>query len=84
MHKILFYNPSKVFKSRLINGRDNPSITCLEYIGIYLMKRLATIQKAIHKLDVQLTPTTIKFVEEFKTETRHYRTIYAWNGKYHV
>ncbi|GKA70440.1 mutator type transposase, partial [Tanacetum coccineum] len=38
-------NICKVFNRQLLDGKDQPIITCLEYIIEYLMKRIVVVQK---------------------------------------
>ncbi|GJY14851.1 hypothetical protein Tco_0385273 [Tanacetum coccineum] len=45
---------------QLLDGRDKPIITCLEYIREYLMKRIVNVQKVQDKCDGPLTPSTAK------------------------
>ncbi|CAI9302713.1 unnamed protein product [Lactuca saligna] len=43
---MLLNNICEVFNSKLIEGRDKPLITCLEYIREYMMKRICLNDKA--------------------------------------
>nr|KAJ0201722.1 hypothetical protein LSAT_V11C600325100 [Lactuca sativa] len=45
----LLNNMCEVFNSKLEHGRDKPTITYLEYIRVYLMKRHCIVQKEIDK-----------------------------------
>ncbi|GKA04406.1 hypothetical protein Tco_0677187 [Tanacetum coccineum] len=47
---ILLNNMCKVLNGQLVDGRDKPIITCLEYIREYLMKRIVNVQKVQDKL----------------------------------
>nr|KAJ0208196.1 hypothetical protein LSAT_V11C500275290 [Lactuca sativa] len=42
---MLLNNLCEVFNSKLIDGRDKPLITCLEYIREYMMKRICNVTK---------------------------------------
>ena len=42
---MLLNNLCEVFNSKLIEGRDKPLITCLEYIREYMMKRICNVIK---------------------------------------
>ncbi|GJV54814.1 mutator type transposase [Tanacetum coccineum] len=42
---VLLNNMCEVFNRQLIDGRDKPIITCLEFIREYLMKRIVNVQK---------------------------------------
>lgn len=61
---VLLNNMCEVFNRQLVDGRDKPIITCLEYIREYLMKRIVNVQKVISKTDGPLTPHAAKI---FKT-----------------
>ncbi|GJT51973.1 mutator type transposase [Tanacetum coccineum] len=50
-------NICKVFNRQLLDGKDQPIITCLEYIIEYLMKRIVVVQKVIAKTVGPLTPS---------------------------
>ncbi|GJR80452.1 mutator type transposase [Tanacetum coccineum] len=53
---LLINNICEVFNRQLVYGRDQPIITCLEYIKEYLMKRIMVVQKVIAKTVRPLTP----------------------------
>ena len=53
----LLNNLCEVFNSKLEHGRDKPTITCLDYIRVYLMKRHCIVQKEIDKCKSTLTTT---------------------------
>ncbi|GKD36098.1 hypothetical protein Tco_1251607 [Tanacetum coccineum] len=57
---ILLNNLCEVLNRQLLDGRDKPIITCLEYIREYLMKRIVNVQKVQDKCDGPLTPSTAK------------------------
>ncbi|KAL4557045.1 hypothetical protein LXL04_035215 [Taraxacum kok-saghyz] len=63
---------------------DKSIITCLEYIGEYLMKILCAVQQAMNRCHGILTPTTTKLLEDIKKEAAKYTTIYNGTGKYQV
>nr|GEX02399.1 transposase, mutator type [Tanacetum cinerariifolium] len=46
---LLLNHICEVFNRQLVDGRDQPIITCLEYIIEYLMKRILVAQKATKK-----------------------------------
>ncbi|KAJ9546772.1 hypothetical protein OSB04_019315 [Centaurea solstitialis] len=54
--------------SQLVNGRDKPIITALEYTRQYLMKRIVNVQKLAEKEDGPLTPTIADKLKEIKAE----------------
>nr|GEU79745.1 transposase, mutator type [Tanacetum cinerariifolium] len=49
---IMLNNMCEVLNRQLVDGRDKPIITCLEYIREYLIKRIVNVQKAAAKLKV--------------------------------
>nr|GEY50068.1 transposase, mutator type [Tanacetum cinerariifolium] len=57
---VLLNNMCEVFNRQLVDGRDKPIITCLEFIREYLMKRIVNVQKVISKSDSPLTPNATK------------------------
>lgn len=69
---VLLNNMCEVFNKQLVDGRDKPIISALEYIREYLMKRLANVQKVIEKCEGPLTPTATKTFELIKKEAQNY------------
>ncbi|KAL4563474.1 hypothetical protein LXL04_027517 [Taraxacum kok-saghyz] len=61
-------NVCEVFNSKILDARDKPVITCLEYIREYLMKRIVVVQKAINKCKGPLTPTATNLLEPIMKE----------------
>lgn len=72
------------FHRQLVEERDKPIVTALEYIRAYLMKRLVTVQKVIDEADSPLTPTASKLLESIKKEAVHYTVIWDGENKYQV
>lgn len=81
---VLLNNMCEVFNRQLIDGRDKPIITALEYIREYLMKRIVNVGRVIAKSEGLLTPTTTRILESTKTQAAQY--VVLWNGgdKYQV
>ncbi|CAI9262195.1 unnamed protein product [Lactuca saligna] len=81
---MLLNNLCEVFNSKLIEGRDKPIITCLEYIREYMMKRICNVIKVQQKCASPLTPTATKIMESNTTNASNY--IARWNSsdKYEV
>ncbi|KAI3678919.1 hypothetical protein L6452_38223 [Arctium lappa] len=75
---VLLNNMCEVFNRQLVDGRDKPIITTLEYIREYLMKRIVIVQNMIQKADGPLTPVATKMLDAIKTEATKYIAI--WNG----
>ncbi|GKC00919.1 mutator type transposase, partial [Tanacetum coccineum] len=63
---LLINNICEVFNRQLVDGRDQPIITCLEYIIEYLMKRIVVVQKVIAKTVGPLTPSVTKMFDAIK------------------
>ncbi|GJW91140.1 hypothetical protein Tco_0168693 [Tanacetum coccineum] len=66
----LLINICEVFNRQLVDGRDQPIITCLEYIIEYLMKRIVVVQKVIAKTVGPLTPSVTKMFGVIKKATK--------------
>ena len=77
-------NLYEIFNSKLIEGRDKPVISCLEYIREYMMKRICNVIKVQQKCVGPLTPIATKLLETNTTNASQYIT--RWNGsdKYEV
>nr|GFB07965.1 transposase, mutator type [Tanacetum cinerariifolium] len=63
---ILFNNVCEVFNRQLVDGRDQPIITFLEYIKEHLIKRIVVVQKVIAKIVGPLTPSVTKLFDVVK------------------
>ncbi|GKA28787.1 NB-ARC domains-containing protein [Tanacetum coccineum] len=55
---VLLNNICEVFNRQLLDGRDVPILTCLEFVREYLMKRIVNVQKVIEKCNGPLTPAS--------------------------
>ncbi|GKE16652.1 phospholipase-like protein [Tanacetum coccineum] len=76
---LLLNNICEVFNRQLVDGKDQPIITCLEYIREYLVKRIVVVQKVIAKTIVPLTPSVTTFFDSIKKAIEY---IVKWNGGY--
>ncbi|GKF11681.1 mutator type transposase, partial [Tanacetum coccineum] len=82
---MLLNNICEVFNRRLVDGRDAPIITCLEFVREYLMKRIVKVQQMIDKAKGPLTPAAALF-QGITDEARFYKVIgcftikVLWNG----
>ncbi|GJW57712.1 mutator type transposase [Tanacetum coccineum] len=63
---LLINNICEVFNRQLVDGRDQPIITCLKYIKEYLTKRIVVVQKVIAKTVGPLTPSVTKMFDVIK------------------
>ncbi|CAI9261197.1 unnamed protein product [Lactuca saligna] len=81
---MLLNNLCEVFNSKLIEGRDKPLISCLEYIREYMMKRICNFIKVQKKCVGPLTPSATKIMEKNVNWASQYTV--RWNGsdKYQV
>ncbi|GJZ83674.1 mutator type transposase [Tanacetum coccineum] len=64
---LLLNNINEVFNRQLVDGKDQPIITCLEYIIEYLMKRIVVVQKLIVKTVGPHTPSVTVCVVNLDT-----------------
>ncbi|KAK1427701.1 hypothetical protein QVD17_16394 [Tagetes erecta] len=84
---VLLNNWCEVFNKQLVDARDKPIITCLEFIREYLMKRIVKVQSLIDKPKTQeypLTPFVRNQLDEIKKCTAEYNVVMAWGNKYQV
>ncbi|GJU94352.1 hypothetical protein Tco_1319108 [Tanacetum coccineum] len=75
---VLLNNMREVLNRQLLNGRDKPIITCLEFIREYLMKRIVIVQGVIRKSIGPPTPSATKVFNVIKREAAQYKVV--WNG----
>lgn len=67
----------EVFNSKLVDGRDKPIITLLEYIREYLMRKIVNVLKVIEKSSGLLTPYAANIMKSVTKEAnRLVLTIY--------
>ena len=77
-------NLCEVLNRQLLDGRDKPIISCLEFIREYLMKKIVNVQRIIDKSDGPFTPNASRLFKVIKEDSSKYRV--TWNGgqKYQV
>nr|GEV71900.1 hypothetical protein [Tanacetum cinerariifolium] len=75
---LLINNICEVFNRQLLDARDSPRVSALEYVREYLMKRIVVVQKVIEKSDGPLTPSVTKVLKKIKVASAKY--IVDWNG----
>ncbi|GJZ36916.1 mutator type transposase [Tanacetum coccineum] len=75
---LLINNLCEVFNRQLLDARDSPIITSLEYVREYLMKRIVIVQKIIEKSDGPLTPVVTKVFNKIKEAASECSV--DWNG----
>ncbi|XP_022042223.1 uncharacterized protein LOC110944885 [Helianthus annuus] len=81
---VLLNNLCEVFNRQLVGGRDKPIITCLEYIRVYMMKRIMVVNKMISKAKGLLTPAATDAFNEIKHDAAYYTVTLAGMKKYQV
>ncbi|XP_035845310.1 uncharacterized protein LOC110933462 [Helianthus annuus] len=81
---ILLNNICEVFNRQLIQGRDKPIITCLEYIREYLMKKIVVVNNKIGKCKSPLTTAATAVLQTAKTEAAEYIVIWTGGTKFQV
>ncbi|XP_052621581.1 uncharacterized protein LOC128127196 [Lactuca sativa] len=77
-------NMCESLNNKIVEGRDVPIITCLEYIREYLMKKIVTVQKEIDKVAGPLIPIATIWFGKLKKEATQLRSVLYGNGKYQV
>ncbi|GJS45337.1 mutator type transposase [Tanacetum coccineum] len=60
---MLLNNMCEVLNGQLLDGRDRPIISALDYAREYMMKRIVVVKKAIIKCVGPLTPTATRLFE---------------------
>ncbi|XP_076951115.1 uncharacterized protein LOC143624300 [Bidens hawaiensis] len=75
---VLLNNMCEVFNRQLLEGRDKPIITCLEYIREYIMRKIAKVQKVIQKSQGPLSPNATEKFKHIKAEASKCKV--QWNG----
>ncbi|GJY04260.1 hypothetical protein Tco_0370200 [Tanacetum coccineum] len=70
---MLLNNICEVFNRQLVDGRDVPIITCLEFVREYLMKRIVKVQQVIDKSKGPLTPTAVALFKAITDEVSFYK-----------
>ncbi|XP_071700149.1 uncharacterized protein [Rutidosis leptorrhynchoides] len=75
---MLLNNMCEIFNRWLVDARDKPIITALEYIREYLMKRIVNVNKMISKCEGPLSPYGTKMFDKIKHEASKYTVL--WNG----
>nr|GEW11509.1 hypothetical protein [Tanacetum cinerariifolium] len=79
---VLLNNLCEVFNRQLMDGRDVPIITCLEFVRDYLMKRVVNVKKVISMSPCPLTPAATKLFEAIKYKATFYMVLSNGGTKY--
>ncbi|GKC42043.1 mutator type transposase [Tanacetum coccineum] len=75
---ILLNNLYEVFNIQLVDGRDRPIISTLEYVSQYLMKRIVLVKQVIKRSNGPLTPTATRLFNVVKAKAS--KCIANFNG----
>lgn len=78
MSDMLLNNLCEVYNGKIVEGRDRPIISALEYIREYLMRRIVTVLGVIERCDGLLTPWATEQFDKIKKDATHYHV--QWNG----
>ncbi|KAL4587589.1 hypothetical protein LXL04_000461 [Taraxacum kok-saghyz] len=81
---MLLNNICEVFNGKLVDGRDKPIITCLEFIREYMVKRICNVIKVQQKAPGPLTPATQKIMEKNEAAATDYHVLWNGDDKYQV
>ncbi|XP_071739367.1 uncharacterized protein [Rutidosis leptorrhynchoides] len=81
---VLLNNMCEVLNKCLLEARDKPIITALEYVREYLMRRIAVVKVKLSKADGHLTPTATKLFETIKEAASQYTVIWGGDDQYQV
>ncbi|XP_021994351.1 uncharacterized protein LOC110890999 [Helianthus annuus] len=69
---ILLNNMCEVYNGKIVEGRDKPIISALEYIREYLMRRIVTVLNVIENSEGLLTPKATEMFDKIKQDATHY------------
>ncbi|XP_076934043.1 uncharacterized protein LOC143600164 [Bidens hawaiensis] len=73
---VLLNNMCEVFNAKLLEARDKPIISMLEYIREYLMRRIVNVLKVIDKCEGILTPYATTIFEKDKKDASRWKAVY--------
>ncbi|XP_071714359.1 uncharacterized protein [Rutidosis leptorrhynchoides] len=79
---ILLNNICEVFNRWLVDARDKPIITMLEYIREYCMKRIVNVKNVIAKCEGPLSLTATKMFDKIKKDASKYKVLWNCGNKY--
>ncbi|XP_071689288.1 uncharacterized protein [Rutidosis leptorrhynchoides] len=81
---VLLSNTCECFNRWLVDARDKPIVTALEYIREYCMKRIVNVKINISKTNGPLTPAATKLFEKIKSEAHQCIILWGGNQRYQV
>ncbi|XP_071708993.1 uncharacterized protein [Rutidosis leptorrhynchoides] len=81
---VLLSNMCEVLNRWLVDARDKPIITCLEFVREYLMKRIVNVINRMSKCQGPLTPAATKIFEGNQKDAHKLTVLWNGDGKYQV
>ncbi|XP_076927536.1 uncharacterized protein LOC143591114 [Bidens hawaiensis] len=75
---VMINNMCEVYNGKIVEGRDRPIISALEYVREYLMRRIVIVLGIIDKWDGLLTPRATELFATIQNQANHYSV--QWNG----
>ncbi|XP_076928789.1 uncharacterized protein LOC143592874 [Bidens hawaiensis] len=75
---VMINNICEVYNGKIVEARDRPIISALEYVREYLMRRIVTVLGIIDKYEGLLTPRATQMFEAIQKQANHYSV--QWNG----
>ncbi|GJU82752.1 mutator type transposase [Tanacetum coccineum] len=81
---VLLNNICEVFNRQLLDGRDVPILTCLEFVRGYLIKRIVNVQKVTEKSNGPLTPAATALLNHIEIKAKSCRVTWKGGHKYGV
>ncbi|XP_071690516.1 uncharacterized protein [Rutidosis leptorrhynchoides] len=81
---VLLNNMCEVLNRWLVDGRDKPIITALEYVRVYLMKRIVHVIHHIDRSNGPLTPTATKLFQSIKKDANKLTVLWSGSNLYQV
>ncbi|GKA41436.1 reverse transcriptase domain-containing protein [Tanacetum coccineum] len=81
---ILLNNLCECFNGKILDARDAPIITALEYIREYLMRRMVNVIVVIKKTDGPLTPSATKLLKIAMDRANNYTVWWNRGEEYEV
>ncbi|XP_076946441.1 uncharacterized protein LOC143617935 [Bidens hawaiensis] len=75
---VMINNMCEVYNGKIVEGRDRPIISALEYVREYLMRSIVTVLGIIDKWDGLLTPRATELFATIQNQVNHYNV--QWNG----
>nr|GEU44154.1 hypothetical protein [Tanacetum cinerariifolium] len=81
---VLLNNMCEVLNGKIVDSRDKPIITALEFIREYCMKRIVNVGKVSVNTDRPLTPTATRLLNLNKDQANKYTVIWNDGVRYQV